>query len=115
MRKTATRQKGEHMKSFMRKLALSLALVLSIATFAPAAHAQAASTLKLNTPKKTVWVGGKIFDFNIIGDNLKNYKISYSTTDPHMLKVDAKNGKVRALSVGDDATTTLIATITAVA
>jgi len=100
------------MKSFMRKLALGLALVLSIATFAPAANAQAASTLKLNTPKKTVWVGGKIFDFNVTGDNLKNYRISYSTTDPHMLKVDAKNGKVRALSVGDDATTTLIATIT---
>ena len=100
------------MKPFMRKLALALALVLSIATFAPAANAQAATKLKLNTSKKTVWVGGKIFDFNVTGDNIKNYRISYSTTDPDMLKVDAKNGKVRALSVGNDATTTLIATIT---
>ena len=100
------------MKPFMRKLALALALVLSIATFAPAASAQAASKLKLNTSKKTVWVGGKIFDFNVTADNIKNYRISYSTTDPDMLKVDARNGKVRALSVGNDATTTLIATVT---
>ena len=100
------------MKSFMRKLALALALVLTIANFAPAATAQAASKPKLNTSKKTVWVGGKIFDFNVTADNIKNYRISYSTTDPDMLKVDAKNGKVRALSVGDDATTTLIATVT---
>ena len=48
------------MKSFMRKLALALALVLTIANFAPAATAQAASKPKLNTSKKTVWVGGKI-------------------------------------------------------
>ena len=100
------------MKSFMRKLALALALVLSIATFAPAAGVQAASKPKLNTTKKTIWVGGKIFDFNVVADNLKDYKISYSTTDPDMLKVDSKNGKVRALSVGNDATTTLIATLT---
>ena len=90
------------MKPFMRKLALALALVLSIATFAPAANAQAATKLKLNTSKKTVWVGGKIFDFNVTADNIKNYRISYSTTDPDMLKVD----------VGNDATTQLIATIT---
>jgi len=100
------------MKSFMRKLALALALVLSIATFAPAAGVQAASKPKLNTTKKTIWVGGKIFDFNVVADNLSDYRISYSTTDPDMLKVDSRNGKVRALSVGNDATTTLIATLT---
>ena len=67
------------MKSFMRKLALALALVLSIATFAPAANAQAAGKLKLNTSKKTVWVGGKIFDFNVTADNIKNYRIIFFT------------------------------------
>lgn len=98
------------MKPFMRKLAFAMALVLSIAVVAPVT-AKAASTPRLNTSKKTIWVGGNIFDFNVEADNLADYKISYSTTDPDMLKVDAKNGKVRALSVGNDATTTLIATL----
>jgi len=112
MRTAALRQKGEHMKPFMRKLALALALVLSITAFLPAVGTKAASTPKLNTTKKTIWVGGKIFDFNVIADDLSAYKIRYSTTDPHMVKVDEINGKVRALSVGNDATTTLIATLT---
>lgn len=99
------------MKRFIRNLALVLTLALGVTMLAPAAASQAATAPKLNATKKTIWVGGSIFDFDVVSDNVSDYKITYSTTDPDMLKVDSRNGKVRALSVGNDATTTLIATL----
>jgi hypothetical protein len=86
---------GGKMKKFFKVLAIALAMILT-ASLAQPVSAEAAATPKLNTKKKTVFVGGssvyakygKGYITLKVNNRPKSYSVSWTSSDSDVIKIE---------------------------
>ena len=101
---------GGKMKKFFKVLAIALAMILT-ASLAQPVSAEAAATPKLNTKKKTVYVGGSSVYSKYgngyitlkVNNRPKSYSVSWTSSDSDVIKIEPLGkyrGTVPALMPG---------------
>ncbi len=100
------------MKGIASKIGLFLILCLLLTSLSPLEGVFAVAGPYLNASSKTVWVGGKTYDFNVKDANRSLYTISYSVDNTDMASIDKNTGIVTALNVGKTAKTYVRAYLT---